>query len=140
MEESGSKGAVVIGCTEDDYHPLGCRLVGVFLKTAGWEVHDLGTDVLAGEFVDKAEESGARVIGVSAMMYSTADHIPKLRHEIDARGLKGRLQLAVGGAVFVLRPELVGEVGGDGTAKNATLAPALVDDLWTRSLSAEAEA
>ena len=131
-----SKGPMVLGNIEDDCHALGRRLVGTFLRTAGWEVIDLGTDVPAEEFVDKALEVGARVIGVSAMMYSTAMNIVKLRQEIDKRGLTGRLQLAVGGAVFVLRPELVKEVGGDGTARNALTAPRMVEELWERAKNA----
>jgi methanogenic corrinoid protein MtbC1 len=129
------KGTIVLGCIEDDYHMLGIRLVGTFLRTGGWEVQDLGADVLAEEFVDKALDVGAKVVGASAMMYSTAQNIRTLREEIDRRGLTGRIQLAVGGAVFVLRPELVKEVGGDGTAANAFAAAALMDELWTRALA-----
>jgi methanogenic corrinoid protein MtbC1 len=86
------------------------------------------------QFVDKAIEVGAFVVGASAMMQTTALNIRKLRDLIDARGLKGRLKLAVGGAVFNWRPELVAEVGGDGTSGNA----AVVDTLFQR-LQAEAK-
>lgn len=134
VEKRETKGSVVIGNIEDDYHPLGRRMVGVFLQTSGWRIYDLGTDVLSKEFVDKAVEVGARVIGASAMMYTSAMNIRKLREEIDNRGLTGYLQLAVGGAVFNLRPELVEEVGGDGTAKNAIDASVLVEELWNNSI------
>ena len=73
------------------------------------------------------------------MMYSTARSIRNLREEIDRRGLAGRIQLAVGGAVFKLRPELVREFGGDGTTASALSASALFDDLWNRSLAFETE-
>lgn len=128
-----TKGPVVIGNIEDDYHSLGRKLVVIFLRTAGWEVYDLGNDVLPSDFVDKAVEVGAKIIGASAMLYTTAENIKKLRAEIDRRGLKDRIKLAVGGAVFILRPELVKEVGGDGTAKNAILAVDLIDKLWNNS-------
>ena len=121
---------VVIGNIEDDYHSLGRRLVVIFLRTAGWQAHDLGNDVPAAVFVDTARELGAGIIGVSAMMYSTALNIKKVRQEIDQRGLAGQIKLAVGGAVFRLRPELVAEVGGDGTAHNAMQTPALFTRLW----------
>ncbi len=124
----------VIGNIEDDFHSLGRRIVGSFLRAAGWDVHDLGNDVLPEQFVDKALEVGAVVIGVSAMMQTTALNIRKLRSLIDARGLQGRLRLAVGGAVFNWRPDLVAEVGGEGTAANA----AGVDALFHR-LQAEAQ-
>ncbi len=59
------------------------------------------------------------------MMYSTASHIARVRAAIDDRGLTEQIRLAVGGAVFLLRPELVDEVGADGTAGNAMDAPVL---------------
>ena len=128
-------GPVVIGNVEDDYHPLGRNMLVAFLRSAGWEVHDLGVDVPPDVFLDKVQEVGARVIGASAMMFSTAKNVVGIRQEIDRRGLTGRVQLAVGGAVFKLRPELVQEFGGDGTAPTALHAPALFEELWQRSLS-----
>ena len=128
------KGPVVLGNIEDDFHSLGRKMVAVFLRAAGWKVVDLGNDVLPGEFVDQALTHGARVIGVSAMMLTTAENIRGLRDELDSRGLSGRIRLAVGGAVFKLRPELVDEVGGDGTVPSAIQAPALFDRLWIESL------
>lgn len=129
VEKQGHAGVAVVGNIEDDYHALGRKMVVTFLRMSGWEVHDLGNDVLAKEFVDKAIEVNASVIGASAMMYSTAENIKKLRHEIDSRGLTDKLQLAVGGAVFRLRPELVAEVGGDGTANSAINAPKMFNEL-----------
>ncbi|MFA6401206.1 MAG: cobalamin-dependent protein [Salinivirgaceae bacterium] len=128
------KGPVVVGNIEDDYHSLGRKLVSVFLQSAGWKVFDLGNDVTAGEFVDKAVETGARIIGVSAMMYTTAQNIGKVRDELVRRKLSGRIQLAVGGAVFKIRPELAREVGGDGTASSCFKAPGLFEELWEKSL------
>lgn len=133
-----TKGPVVMGNIEDDFHALGRRMVVTFLQADGWAVHDLGNDVSPEQFVDKAVEVGAKVIGASAMMYTTATNIKGLRTAIDERGLSGQIQLAVGGAVFVLRPELVGEVGGDGTARNGVAAPALFAELWERACLEEA--
>jgi methanogenic corrinoid protein MtbC1 len=125
-----SRGPVVLGNVEDDFHPLGRKMVAAFLRAEGWDVRDLGVDVAAMQFVDAAEESGARVIGASAMMYTTAKNTAKIRDEIDRRGLTGKLQLAVGGAVLKLRPELVAEFGGDGTAISAVEASALFERMW----------
>jgi methanogenic corrinoid protein MtbC1 len=130
-----TKGPVVLGCIEDDFHSLGYKLVSVFLRTNGWHVKDLGTDVLPETFIDNALETGARVIGVSAMLYSSALNIQKLRAEIDRRALTDCLKLAVGGAVFNSRVGTVQEVGADGTAPNAMVAPELFDSLWRQALS-----
>ena len=129
-----SRGPVVVGNVEDDFHPLGRKMVAAFLRTSGWDVRDLGVDVSAAQFVDTAEACGARVIGASAMMYTTAKNVRKIREEIDRRGLRGKLQLALGGAVFKLRPELVADFGGDGTAASAVEADALFETLRQRSL------
>ncbi|MHB1034665.1 MAG: cobalamin B12-binding domain-containing protein [Pirellulales bacterium] len=37
-----TKGPVVVGNIEDDFHALGRRMVGTFLRADGWIVHDLG--------------------------------------------------------------------------------------------------
>lgn len=132
-----ARGPVVIGNIEEDFHALGRRMVGTFLQAGGWIVKDLGNDVLPAAFVDCALECGARVIGVSAMMLTTARNIVRLRQEIDQRGLTGKIQLAVGGAVFLVFPELVKEVGGDGTAPNALGAVKLFEDLWEKSVRLE---
>lgn len=123
--ETSRRGRVVLGNVEDDYHALGRRMVASFLRLDGWEVVDLGNDVEPERFVDAALEADAPIIGVSSMMLSTAQNLPRLRDEIEARGLGGRLRLAVGGAIFRLRPELVKELGADGTAATAMQAPAL---------------
>lgn len=128
-----SKGPVVLGNIEDDFHALGRRMVASFLEGDGWIVHDLGNDVSPARFVDAAIEAGARVIGASAMVTTTARGIKRLRDEIDRRSLTGKMQLAVGGAVFQARPGLVAEVGGDGTAPNALAAARLFGDLWTKA-------
>jgi methanogenic corrinoid protein MtbC1 len=134
-DRQNTKGPVVLGCIEDDFHTLGYKLVSVFLRTNGWRVKDLGTDVLPDTFIDRALETGARVIGVSAMLYSSALNIQKLRAEIDGRALTDCLKLAVGGAVFNSRMGTDKEVGADGTAPNAMVSPELFDSLWRQSLS-----
>lgn len=133
-----AKGPVVIGNAEGDFHALGRRMVATMLRSNGWTVCDIGNDAPATEFVDKALEINARVIGVSAMTLSTAHNIRDVRREIDGRGLAGRLQLAVGGAVFLVMPGLVEEVGGDGTAASMFDAPRLFDRLWEQSIQREA--
>jgi methanogenic corrinoid protein MtbC1 len=110
-------------------------MIIAFLKLSGWEIYDLGNDVLAEEFVDKAVEVGAHIIGVSAMMFSTAVNIKKVREEIDTRGYKGKIQLAVGGAIFNIRPKLLNEVGGDGSASSAINVSVLFKELQQKALT-----
>ena len=129
------KGPVIIGNVEDDFHALGRKLVITFLRFAGWNVIDIGNDVPAEEFVDQAVTNNARIIGASAMMYTTAENIITIRREIDRRALSGKIKLAAGGAVFRLRPELAAEVGADGTAADGILVPELFERLFHESIS-----
>jgi len=118
-----------LGNVEDDFHPLGRRLVSIYSQASGWNVIDLGNDVPAELFIEKAIENDAGIIAVSAMMFTTAKNIVKVRQELEKNALSGKIKLAVGGAVFKLRPELVTEVGGDGTAPTAMGASDLFDRL-----------
>ncbi len=122
----------VLGNIEDDYHSLGRSMVASFLELRGWSVTDMGNDVLAHDMVDTAVRIGAPVIGVSAMMLTTARNIRSVRQTLRERGLEDRIALAVGGAVFRMRPELAAEVGGDGTADTGIDAPDLFEGLRLR--------
>lgn len=126
-------GTIILGNIEDDFHPLGRRLVNVYSKAAGWNVIDLGNDVMAEHFVEQAVEHKADIIAVSAMMFTTAKNILKVRYELDRNALSDKIKLAVGGAVFKLRPELVTEIGGDGTAETAIDASNLFHSLLNQT-------
>jgi len=127
--EPMKRGTVIIGNIEEDFHSLGRNMVTIFLKKDGWDVCDLGNDVPAEAFVQQAVDLKARFIAISAMMYSTAMNILKVREELDRRNLSDRIKLVVGGAVFKLRPELLKEVGGDATAANAIVAAKVFREL-----------
>jgi methylmalonyl-CoA mutase cobalamin-binding domain/chain len=132
-------GPIVIGNIEDDCHPLGRKIVASVARAYGWEVFDLGIDVEAKEFVDKAVEVGAKVIVVSAMTFTTARNIISVREEIDRRGLKDKIKLAVGGASFNRQIELVDEVKADGYSSDALKAPPLFKRLWDEVEQTEGE-
>ena len=123
------KGTVILGNIEDDFHPLGRRMVNIYSKAAGWNIIDLGNDVPAELFIEEAIKNNADIIAISAMMFTTAKNISKVRVLLDSNNLSNKLKLAVGGAVFKLRPELVAVVGGDGTAETAIGAPELFSKL-----------
>ena len=130
IKTNGSK--VILGNSEDDYHSLGRRLVETSMKAAGWNVIDLGVDVLAEDFVDSAISEGAEVIMISAMLYSTALNIRKVRDEINKRGYQGKIKLIVGGAVFSVKENLWKEVGADAFGRSALDAGKLAEEVLNR--------
>lgn len=91
-------GKAVIGTVKGDLHDIGKNLVVMMLKGAGFEIIDLGTDVDADTFIAKAEEVGADVIGMSALLTTT---MPNMKDVVDAlteRGLREKYIVMVGGA------------------------------------------
>lgn len=91
-------GRAVLGTVKGDLHDIGKNLVGMMLKGAGFEVHDLGSDVSAETFVDKAEEIGADVIGMSALLTTTMTNMGDLIKLLNERGLRDKYIVMVGGA------------------------------------------
>jgi methylmalonyl-CoA mutase cobalamin-binding domain/chain len=112
-------GTIVLGNILGDNHALGRKTVGTFLKVAGYEVHDLGISVPLEDFVAKAKETKAEIIGVSALLLHTARLISQLRPMLEAEGMS-EVKILVGGAPFNLDPKLHQRLGADAMAVNAT--------------------
>lgn len=91
-------GKAVIGTVQGDLHDIGKNLVVMMLKGAGFEIHDMGVDVAPEAFVEKAEEVGADVICMSALLTTT---MPKMRDCVEVlkeKGLRDKYIVMIGGA------------------------------------------
>lgn len=132
LAEMGAEplGVAVIGTVEGDLHDIGKNLVAMMLKGVGFEVHDLTTDVPPETFVDKAEELGADLIAVSALLTTTMPHMKGVIDVLNARGLRDKYIVMIGGAP--VNQDFADEIGADfytldaataaETAKTAVLA------------------
>ncbi|MDO5145981.1 MAG: homocysteine S-methyltransferase family protein [Eubacteriales bacterium] len=124
-ETGQKKGTVVIATVEGDIHDIGKNLVALMLKNYGYEVHDLGKDVPAGEIIRAAEECDASVIALSALMTTT---MMKMKETIFLRNQKKmKTRVIIGGAVTT--QSFADEIGADGYSKDAAEAVRLVDAL-----------
>ncbi len=85
--EGESKGTVVLATVFGDVHDIGKNLVGTILDNNGYTVHDLGKQVPVNDIIAKAEEVGADVIGLSALLVSTSKQMPAAVQELHSRGL-----------------------------------------------------
>jgi trimethylamine corrinoid protein len=92
-------GVIVIGTVEGDIHDIGKGIMVTLLRVHGYEVHDLGRDVPIEEFVKKAKEVNADVIGSSAMMTTTQIGQKKLEEALKNAGMRDQVKTMVGGAV-----------------------------------------
>lgn len=111
------KGILIIGTVEGDMHEIGKFIVSTMLQAIGFEVHDLGIDVNALDFVRKAEEVKADIIGVSSLMTTT---MPKQREVItilEEKELRDKYHVILGGAPVT--QAWVDEIGADSWGENA---------------------
>jgi 5-methyltetrahydrofolate--homocysteine methyltransferase len=116
LEKDGipNRGRIVIGSVKDDLHDIGKNLVGILLRGAGFEVIDLGNDVPAETFVDRAVEEDAGVIGMSALLTTTMPVMRRVVELVRERGLEGRIRTLIGGAP--VSGEFAREIGADAYA------------------------
>ncbi len=122
-----SSGTIVIGTVEGDIHDIGKTLVVTMLTSSGYKVHDLGIDVKASVFVEKAKEYNADIIGASALLSTTKVKMKEIEEALVNAGLKGKVKTMVGGAV--VSQKYADSIGADGYCANAAEAPALARKL-----------
>lgn len=91
-------GRAVIGTVKGDLHDIGKNLVSMMLKGAGFEIHDIGIDAVAEDFIDKAEEVNADIICMSALLTTTMPNMKLVIDELNTRGLRNKYIVMVGGA------------------------------------------
>ena len=110
-----SKGKIVLATVKGDVHDIGKNIVRVILENYGFEVLDLGRDVPPEKVVEAVRESGARLVGLSALMTTT---LKSMAETIEAlHKAKLDCKVMVGGAVLTERYAL--EIGADWYAKDA---------------------
>ena len=121
------KKRVIMGTVEGDIHDIGKSIVVAFLSANGFEVTDLGRDVVPKAFAEKANELGADVVGASALLTTTMEMQKKVVEEMKAAGLAGKVKIIVGGAPT--SEEWAKKIGADAYAENATEAVAKIKQL-----------
>ena len=125
--EGRKKGRIVLGTVKGDIHNIGKNIVGIMLKTAGYEIIDLGVDVEPSKFVEEAERSGAQIIMASALMTFTAVNLKKIADYLEMEGVRKKYKLAFGGGP--LSEAWAKEMGADGYAPDAVKAVELANQL-----------
>jgi len=122
-----SLGKVIIGTIEGDIHDIGKTLVAALMSAEGFEVFDLGADVPVGKFIEKAEEVGAIIICISALLTTTMVGQKKLIDQLKERNIRNKYKVLIGGAP--VSKKWVEEIGADGSAENAVSAVKLARKL-----------
>jgi len=128
-KDSASKpcGKVILGTVSGDLHDVGKNLVGMMLEGAGFEVIDLGIDVPPEKFLQTVEETGAPLLGLSALLTATMVHMRGVVDVLKESGKRNSVKVMIGGAPVGQR--FCDEIGADGTARDAASAVELAKQL-----------
>ncbi len=119
---------VLIGSMHRDYHSVDKNIIGAALKEAGYRVVDLGVDVRPADFLDRLEETGARLLVVCASMVGTAKNVARVR-EMLVTEERDNVLLLVSGGPFVADLELAKKVGANGVVRGAESALRIIDKI-----------
>ncbi|WP_048143406.1 dimethylamine corrinoid protein MtbC [Methanosarcina horonobensis] len=120
-------GIIVNGTVEGDVHDIGKSIVSTMLQSAGFEVHDIGRDVPIRNFVQKAKETGADMVGISSLMTTTLQGQREVIELLKEEGLRSRVKVMVGGAPAT--QAWADKIGADCYAENASEAVAKAKEL-----------
>jgi 5-methyltetrahydrofolate--homocysteine methyltransferase len=118
-------GKAVMGTVKGDLHDIGKNLVVMMLKGAGFEVTDAGTDISAEDFVEKARQSGAQIVGLSSLLTTTMGMMEKTIQSLKDAGVG--VKIMVGGAPVT--QSFADKIGADGYAPDAASAVDLAKSL-----------
>jgi len=122
LSASGAKmkGTVIIGTVQGDLHDIGKNLVGMMLEGGGFSVIDLGVDVSAEKYVEEAKKSGAKLIGLSALLTTTMPVMKDVIAMLKTDSITADVKVMVGGAP--LTQEYADSIGAKGYAPDASSA------------------
>lgn len=116
-EGTAAKAKIVIGVIEGDTHDIGKNLVKLMLDVSNYDVVDLGRDVPASTFVDRAIAEKAQIIMISSLMTTTMDYMADVITILNERGVRDQFKVAVGGGP--VSQGFAKKIGADGYSKNA---------------------
>lgn len=115
--EMKTLGKIVLGTVAGDIHDIGKNIVGAMLFAAGFEIYDLGKDVPTEQFVSKAKEQNAHIVGASALLSTCLPMQEEIVKGVIKAGFRDKVKLMFGGAPVT--QEWTKEIGGDGYAEDA---------------------
>ena len=91
-----TKGKILLATVKGDVHDIGKNIVGVVMACNNFEIEDMGVMVPADKILDRAEEIGADIIGLSGLITPSLDEMVSVAEEMQRRNME--TPLLIGGA------------------------------------------
>jgi 5-methyltetrahydrofolate--homocysteine methyltransferase len=106
-----TKGKFAIATVQGDIHDIGKNIVAILLKGAGYEVHDLGTDVAPEKIIEFIKKENPDYLGLSALLTTTMTGMGVVMEALKDNGLRDKVKVLIGGAA--VSDEYAQEIGVD---------------------------
>lgn len=110
-------GKVVIATVEGDLHDIGKNIAISMLRSAGFDVIDLGVDVPAERILEKAIENKADIVALSALLSIVQPYLEDAVRTMRSSNSGKKLKILLGGRI--VDDEKAREMGADAYAKDA---------------------
>ncbi|RJS77187.1 cobalamin-binding protein [Candidatus Bathyarchaeota archaeon] len=110
-------GKVVIGTVRGDLHDIGKNIAATLLRSAGFDVIDLGVDVSPEQFVEAVRRNNPDIVAMSALLTTTMTEMENTIKALKEAGLRDKVKIIIGGAPIT--PEYAEKIGADAAAKDA---------------------
>ncbi len=121
VEKVEAPGTFIIGTVRGDLHDIGKNMVIAMVRSAGFEIVDLGVDVGKEAFIDAIRRTeGKMVVAMSALLTTTMPAMKEIVEEIERQGIRDRVKILLGGRP--VNEQFAVEMGADGYAKDAVSA------------------
>lgn len=122
LAETGAPklGSMVIGTVKGDIHDIGKNLVAMMMEGAGFDVHNLGINTDADEFMAALDEHKPDILGMSALLTTTMPYMKVVIDTMVEKGIRDDYIVLVGGAP--LNEEFGKAIGADSYCRDAAVA------------------
>jgi len=94
---SGGKGKMILCTVHGDIHDIGKNIVKSMLEAAGFDVIDLGIDVLPETIVETAIAEEARIVALSGVLTLALDSMKAVVDAFKKAGKRDRVKIIIGG-------------------------------------------
>ncbi len=125
--QKGAAAKVALVTVQGDVHDIGKTIVGAMMTASGFEVYDLGTDVLNEDVIAKVKEIDPDILGLSALLTTTMEEQGNIIEMLKAEGLRDDVKVIIGGAP--VNQAWADKITADGYSDNAIAAVKLVQAL-----------
>lgn len=135
--ESDEKLGKMILCTvKGDIHDIGKNIVKAIMGAEGFEVVDLGVDVMPETIVAAAINEGAKIIGLSGILTIAVDSMKETVDALRQAGIRDDVRIIIGGTP--VSEEVCAKVGADGWSTNP-MEGARICRGWVSSIDSNGE-